>query len=155
MYVPQQINCFEALNVVQSFVICFRNGSSSVSNGHAATSNGSSSSYWKMSRVFADNDESLINRKLPKELLLKIFSWLDIVSLCRCAQVSLFDHSVSTVSIHIQTLLYSYNLKVNGGNFLRVFTLYIYAVCTYILLSYQKATRIYLIYNANKVVGHT
>lgn len=35
-----------------------------------------------------NGEEALINKKLPKELLLKIFSFLDIVSLCRCAQVS-------------------------------------------------------------------
>lgn len=35
-----------------------------------------------------NNDRSLINRKLPKELLLRIFSYLDVVTLCRCAQVS-------------------------------------------------------------------
>jgi hypothetical protein len=29
-----------------------------------------------------------VNKKLPKELLIRIFSYLDIVSLCRCAQVS-------------------------------------------------------------------
>ncbi|XP_078449027.1 F-box/LRR-repeat protein 20-like isoform X3 [Lampetra planeri] len=33
-------------------------------------------------------DEAAINRKLPKELLLRIFSFLDVVTLCRCAQVS-------------------------------------------------------------------
>ncbi|XP_048451592.1 F-box/LRR-repeat protein 20 [Rhincodon typus] len=38
--------------------------------------------------VFSSNDESLINKKLPKELLLRIFSFLDVVTLCRCAQVS-------------------------------------------------------------------
>ncbi|XP_038248129.1 F-box/LRR-repeat protein 2 isoform X3 [Dermochelys coriacea] len=38
--------------------------------------------------VFSNNDEALINKKLPKELLLRIFSFLDIVTLCRCAQVS-------------------------------------------------------------------
>lgn len=37
--------------------------------------------------MFAD-DEAPINKKLPKELLLRIFSYLDVVSLCRCAQVS-------------------------------------------------------------------
>lgn len=31
----------------------------------------------------------MINRKLPRELLLRIFSFLDIVTLCRCAQVLL------------------------------------------------------------------
>lgn len=30
----------------------------------------------------------LINKKLPKELLIRVFSYLDIISLCRCAQVS-------------------------------------------------------------------
>ena len=44
--------------------------------------------HWKLTRVFNENDEALINRKLPKELLLRIFSHLDVVSLCRCAQVS-------------------------------------------------------------------
>lgn len=31
---------------------------------------------------------ALINQMLPKELILKIFSNLDTISLCRCAQVS-------------------------------------------------------------------
>ena len=44
--------------------------------------------HWKLTRVFNENDEAMINRKLPKELLLRIFSHLDVVSLCRCAQVS-------------------------------------------------------------------
>ena len=52
----------------------FRNGSA---NGQA----------WRLTKVFNENDEALINRKLPKELLLRIFSHLDVVSLCRCAQV--------------------------------------------------------------------
>lgn len=49
------------------------------------------SSIWnyllQLNKVFAE-DEALINKKLPKELLLRIFSYLDVVSLCRCAQVS-------------------------------------------------------------------
>lgn len=32
-------------------------------------------------------ESNLINKKLPKELIIRIFSYLDIVSLCRCAQV--------------------------------------------------------------------
>ncbi|ESP03015.1 hypothetical protein LOTGIDRAFT_156971 [Lottia gigantea] len=36
------------------------------------------------------DDDAPINKKLPKELLLRIFSFLDVVSLCRCAQVSKF-----------------------------------------------------------------
>ncbi|XP_039233912.1 F-box/LRR-repeat protein 20 [Pipra filicauda] len=38
--------------------------------------------------MFSNNDEAVINKKLPKELLLRIFSFLDVVTLCRCAQVS-------------------------------------------------------------------
>ncbi|KAJ0170131.1 hypothetical protein K1T71_014059 [Dendrolimus kikuchii] len=37
---------------------------------------------------FTGEDENHINKKLPKELLLRILSYLDVVSLCRCAQVS-------------------------------------------------------------------
>ncbi|KAK2570091.1 F-box/LRR-repeat protein 20 [Acropora cervicornis] len=35
-----------------------------------------------------NEDQALINKKLPKELILRIFSFLDVVTLCRCAQVS-------------------------------------------------------------------
>ena len=38
--------------------------------------------------MFAEHDEALINRRLPKELLLRASSYLDVVSLCRSAQVS-------------------------------------------------------------------
>ncbi|XP_014668318.1 PREDICTED: F-box/LRR-repeat protein 20-like [Priapulus caudatus] len=41
-----------------------------------------------ITRITSDNDDSMINKKLPKELLLRVFSYLDVVSLCRCAQVS-------------------------------------------------------------------
>ena len=64
----------------------YRNGSA----GSGGYSNGGSSSngQWKIARVFIENDEALINRRLPKELLLRVFSHLDVVTLCRCAQVS-------------------------------------------------------------------
>uniref|UniRef100_A0A673VBQ3 F-box/LRR-repeat protein 2 n=1 Tax=Suricata suricatta TaxID=37032 RepID=A0A673VBQ3_SURSU len=39
-------------------------------------------------KMFSNSDEAVINKKLPKELLLRIFSFLDVVTLCRCAQVS-------------------------------------------------------------------
>ena len=60
---------------------------SASSNGALSSSNGYAG-HWRLARVFNENDEALINRKLPKELLLRIFSHLDVVSLCRCAQVS-------------------------------------------------------------------
>lgn len=43
--------------------------------------------FFQLNKVFIE-DEAPINKKLPKELLLRIFSYLDVVSLCRCAQVS-------------------------------------------------------------------
>lgn len=43
--------------------------------------------FFQLTKVFTD-DDAPINKKLPKELLLRIFSYLDVVSLCRCAQVS-------------------------------------------------------------------
>lgn len=42
----------------------------------------------RLEGFFEDQATGLINKKLPKELLLRVFSFLDIVSLCRSAQVS-------------------------------------------------------------------
>ncbi|XP_066929041.1 F-box/LRR-repeat protein 2-like [Clytia hemisphaerica] len=42
----------------------------------------------RLEGYFEDAATGLINKKLPKELLLRVFSFLDIVALCRCAQVS-------------------------------------------------------------------
>ena len=41
------------------------------------------------SQMFSDlpDDTAPINKMLPKELLLRVFSFLDVVSLCRSAQV--------------------------------------------------------------------
>lgn len=36
----------------------------------------------------AGDEQSLIDQSLPRELLLRVFSLLDIISLCRAAQVS-------------------------------------------------------------------
>ena len=55
---------------------------------------------WRLGKVFNENDEALINRKLPKELLLRIFSHLDVVSLCRCAQV--INHLITLISIFVK-----------------------------------------------------
>ena len=55
---------------------------------NGAYANGNSGGHWKLSKVFNENDEAMINRKLPEELLLRVFSHLDVISLCRCAQVS-------------------------------------------------------------------
>lgn len=47
-----------------------RNGNGVYGNGSAAAAT-SSSNGWKISRVFVEHDEALINRKMPKELLLR------------------------------------------------------------------------------------
>ena len=41
-----------------------------------------------ISKVEMSDTSDLINKKLPKELLIRVFSYLDVISLCRCAQVS-------------------------------------------------------------------
>jgi len=47
-----------------------------------------SKSIYKYDGFLEDGATGLINKRLPKELLLRVFSYLDIVTLCRCAQVS-------------------------------------------------------------------
>ena len=58
---------------------------------HARNDNNMTESFdWTKtsSHYVSEDDTAVINRKLPKELLLRIFSFLDVISLCRCAQVS-------------------------------------------------------------------
>ena len=83
---------------------------------------------------FAEHDEALINRKLPRELLLRVFSYLDVVSLCRSAQVSkawnilgldgsnwqnvdLFEFQVDIEGVVVE------NLAKRCGGFLRTLSL--------------------------------
>lgn len=44
-------------------------------------------SLFSLQNYFLDPEDE-ISKKLPKEILFRIFSYLDVVSLCRCAQVS-------------------------------------------------------------------
>lgn len=48
-----------------------------------AVANGTTTTSLNGKGPHAPPEPGLINKKLPKELLLKIFSFLDIVSLCR------------------------------------------------------------------------
>ena len=52
----------------------------------AAFNNINSSSASSSNYVVSEDE---ISKKLPKEILLRILSYLDVVSLCRCAQVSI------------------------------------------------------------------
>lgn len=57
----------------------------------------------------------LINSMLPKELILKIFSFLDIVSLCRCAQVCKYWNKLALDPDNWQNItLFSLRHKVKG-----------------------------------------
>lgn len=49
-------------------------------------------------------DDAEITKDLPREILLRIFSFLDVISLCRCAQVS-HTHSISRQALEIITLV--------------------------------------------------
>uniref|UniRef100_A0A8C4QAY7 F-box and leucine-rich repeat protein 2 n=1 Tax=Eptatretus burgeri TaxID=7764 RepID=A0A8C4QAY7_EPTBU len=60
-------------------------------------------------------EEAQINRKLPKELLLRIFSYLDVVSLCRCAQVSKFWNVLALDGSNWQKIdLFNFQRDVEG-----------------------------------------
>jgi len=64
------------------------NGTSNSSSSSSTTANGQT---WKLTKILNESEqdqEALINRKLPKELLLRVFSHLDVIALCRCAQVN-------------------------------------------------------------------
>jgi len=72
------------------------------------------SSSFKLSRIGTE-EEALINRKLPKELLLRVFSFLDIVSLCRCAQVSKYWNILALDGSNWQYIdLFSFQTDVEG-----------------------------------------
>lgn len=78
--------------------------------------------------------QDLINTMLPKELILKIFSFLDIVSLCRCAQVSKYWNKLALDGDNWQSVsLFDFRVAVQGqvvenlsarcGDYLRRLTL--------------------------------
>lgn len=59
--------------------------------------------------------QDLINTKLPKELILKVFSFLDIVSLCRCAQVSKYWNLLALDGDNWQSVsLFDFRVAVQG-----------------------------------------
>ncbi|KAK6971016.1 F-box/LRR-repeat protein 20 [Biomphalaria glabrata] len=60
-------------------------------------------------------DDALINKKLPKELLLRIFSYLDVVSLCRCAQVSKYWNMLALDGSNWQNIdLFDFQTDIEG-----------------------------------------
>ncbi|KAH9505724.1 hypothetical protein Btru_055629 [Bulinus truncatus] len=60
-------------------------------------------------------DDALINKKLPKELLLRIFSYLDVVSLCRCAQVSKYWNMLALDGSNWQKIdLFDFQTDIEG-----------------------------------------
>lgn len=65
--------------------------------------------------VTAADDDALINKKLPKELLLRIFSYLDVVSLCACAQVSKLWHELALDGSNWQKIdLFNFQTDIEG-----------------------------------------
>lgn len=71
----------------------------------------------QLTKVFAE-DEALINKKLPKELLLRIFSYLNVVELCRCAQVSKAWNVLALDGSNWQRIdLFSFQTDVEVKNF--------------------------------------
>ena len=76
---------------------------------------------WKITRVFAEHDDALINRKLPRELLLRVFSYLDVVSLCRSAQVSKPWNILALDGSNWQRVdLFNFQVDIEGEGWLRL-----------------------------------
>lgn len=78
--------------------------------------------------------KDLINYMIPKEILLRIFSFLDIVSLCRCAQVSKYWNKLALDGSNWQSVsLFDFRVAVEGkvvenlsircGDYLKMLTL--------------------------------
>lgn len=87
----------------------FNNINASIANGNATT---------------ATTTEDEISKKLPKEILLRILSYLDVVSLCRCAQV-ISSESSSVCDNHFflsipQVSKYWNILALDGSNWQKI-----------------------------------
>ncbi|XP_013390180.1 F-box/LRR-repeat protein 20-like [Lingula anatina] len=68
----------------------------------------------ELSQVSVDED-ALLNKKLPKELLLRIFSYLDVVTLCRCAQVAKYWNILALDGSNWQRVdLFDFQTDVEG-----------------------------------------
>ena len=64
-----------------------------------------------------DENISLLDKKLPKEVLLRIFSFLDYQSLCRCAQVSKVNSPINLIFYLIGYFFQYWNtLALDGSN---------------------------------------
>ena len=99
------------------------------SKQHKAAANGNSSNN-NGSDVVKQVTVDMINKQLPRELIIRIFSFLDIVSLCRCAQVSKYWNQLALDGSNWQyvdlftfqrdvTLLVVENLARRCGEFLK------------------------------------
>lgn len=55
---------------------------------HFCTKNLRNCFFLSFQHSFFESDDTEITKNLPREILLRIFSFLDVISLCRCAQVS-------------------------------------------------------------------
>lgn len=70
---------------------------------------------WTTTSQYTYEDDALLNKKLPKELLLRIFSFLDVVSLCRCAQVSKYWNMLALDGSNWQKIdLFNFQTVIEG-----------------------------------------
>lgn len=61
-------------------------------------------------------EENLMNKLLPKELILRIFSYLDVVTLCRCATVSKYWNTLALDGINWQYVdLFDFQTDIKGS----------------------------------------
>lgn len=59
--------------------------------------------FFTIKHTFFESDDTEITKNLPREILLRIFSFLDVISLCRCAQVTYTHFCIFIIRIQLIT----------------------------------------------------
>ncbi|PAA72694.1 hypothetical protein BOX15_Mlig033201g1, partial [Macrostomum lignano] len=95
----------------------YSNGNSGNGAGPSGNGGGGSGPGSKFGSVsLLSVDPPNINERLPKEIILRVFSHLDLVTLCRCSQVCKFWHQLAfDGSIWQNVSLFEYGKDITGA----------------------------------------
>jgi F-box and leucine-rich repeat protein 2/20 len=81
----------------------------------SSSSSSPSPSPLNSNEICQDNQVNFINNKLPKELLVRCFSYLDVITLSRCAQVCKYWNSLALDGSNWQYIdLFEFQTDING-----------------------------------------
>lgn len=88
--------------------------------------------------IITPDDE--ISQKLPKEILLRTFSYLDVISLCRCAQVR-YNLYPLNLTPPIYCCLYSFFYIPTNNDVIPSFRLHSFMCFTFLIKSDSRESR--------------